>query len=201
MKTHDVLQELIKVVFPNDLFVSSLGRTAEETFKHVPNINRVLFLDCMGAVTGVAVGVALACRNVQVYALETDGSVMYDSSIFHTISAERLNLGNFTLFIFDNGVLESGGNVKSRLVPLEWTKLAAAWGLELKSIKTVNELKIFLSTQVGCRESQIVVLSIDNSGESDTCTKDLDGIESKYRFKRFINENINRGIIIPCKKN
>jgi len=201
MKTCDVLKELIKVAHPNDLFISSLGRTAEEIFKNVPNRDRVLFLDCMGAVTGVAVGVALACSSVQVYALETDGSVMYDLSILHTISAEKLNLGNFTLFVFDNGILESGGGVKSRLVPLEWTKLAAAWGLELTTIKTVCELNNFFSEQLSRRESQIVVLIIDNSNEANTCTKDLDGIESKYRFKRFINDNIKNGIIRPCVKN
>jgi thiamine pyrophosphate-dependent acetolactate synthase large subunit-like protein len=80
MTTRDVISEFIPHISQTDLIISSLGRTAEETFKLIDNYDRVLFLDCMGSVTGVGIGVAMSCPNVKVFAFETDGSFMYNSS-------------------------------------------------------------------------------------------------------------------------
>ena len=201
MNTHDSLRVIFQHAGRNDLFVSSLGRTAEEAYIQSDNIDRILFLDCMGSVSGVSMGVALACRSVNVYGLDTDGSFMYDLSIFHSIASESHNLLNFTLLILDNEKLESAGGCPSRLVQLDWTQLASAWGLDLVVISCIDDLAKFMDKILVERKCRVAIIKITNFDPISVCSKNIDGIESKYRFKRFINDNINGGIICPSIKN
>ena len=200
MTTHDSISVLRKHIMPSDLLVSSLGRTAEEVFNQIENPDRVLFLDCLGATIGVAVGVSLGSPNNRVFALETDGSFMYDMTIFHSVANLSHRLKELVIMVFDNECLESGGGLKSRAVPFNWEKYAASWGLHLLVINDVCQLDALLSDP-NIVKPLILVLKIDNTGIDQTCHKNVDGIESKYRFKRFINDNINSNIIQPCVKN
>ena len=45
MTTHEAIAILKKKISLDDLVVSSLGRTAEETFLQISNRERILFLD------------------------------------------------------------------------------------------------------------------------------------------------------------
>lgn len=199
MNTREAIKYIMKYVGEKDLVICSLGRTAEETFS-LANKEQVLFLDCMGSVTGVAIGVSLGCPKSTVFAFDTDGSFMYNSSIFHSISTEKNQLTNFVLVIFDNNLLESGGNLPSRCSSLDWSTLAKAWGLSLSVVYTVEELDK-ISFSVTRSSPLIIIVKINNVNTSNTCNKNIDGIESKYRFKRFICNNIRKGIIKPCVKN
>lgn len=199
MTTHDIIEVVTRYIEPIDLIVSSLGRTAEETFLQVENTERILFLDCMGAVTGVAIGVSLGCPHTHVFAFDTDGSLMYDLSIFHTLANQIDSIKNLRILIFDNELLESGGGLKTRLTPFDWVRFAASWKVKVYVAHQIEELENILKTKK--EVLTIIVLKVDNNNILQTCHKDLDGIESKYRFKRFINNNINPGIIKPAIKN
>lgn len=78
MTTTETINLILPFIEDDALLVSSLGRTAETVFNTISDRNRVLFLDCMGAVTGVGVGLALSLKSNRVYAFETDGSFMYN---------------------------------------------------------------------------------------------------------------------------
>lgn len=200
MTTQESICILKKHISSSDLLISSLGRTAEEVFQQIENVDRVLFLDCLGAVTGVAVGISLGCPHNRVFALDTDGSFMYDMTIFHTVAALSDKLKSLVIIIFDNGILESGGGLKSRMIPFCWEKYAESWGLSLEVVNDLARLNDILN-RTHSDYPLIIVLKVDNTGIEQTCRKDLDGIESKYRFKRFIHNNINGNIIRPCLKN
>lgn len=199
MTTTEAINSILPFIEDDALLVSSLGRTAETVFNTISDRNRVLFLDCMGAVTGVGVGLALSLKNNRVYAFETDGSFMYNITILNTISSRINSLSNFCLLIFDNGILESGGGWKSYSDRFNWGLLAKAWALEFSILENADQLSELFKTSTTL--PKLAVIKINNNNIHSTCNKDIDGIESKYRFRRFINDNIQKGIIRPCIKN
>jgi len=201
MNTHTAIMKIFNYIRSKDLLISSLGRTAEEVFIQANNHDQVLFVDCLGAVSGLGVGVALACKDTNVFAFDTDGSFIYNASILNTISKEKTNLGNLKLFIFDNEILESAGRLPSYSQNLDWLCFIKSWDVDCEVIKDETELDTVLNHIAGGCGLLITVVKVDNSNFENTCTKDIDGIESRYRFKRFINDNINGGIIRPCLKN
>lgn len=201
MTTRDIIMTLTEYINPNDLIVCSLGRTAEESFLNIDNIDRVLFLDCMGAVTGTAIGVSLGCPENNVFAFETDGSLMYNLSIFHTLAYKQHEIKNLNIIIFDNELLESGGGEVSRLVNFNWIEYANSWGIDLSVVYEIEDLKKRLNDETQHKSLCVIVVKINNQNLPQTCFKDIDGIESKYRFKRFINKNINKNILRPAIKN
>lgn len=200
MKTKEAISIIKKYFGANYLGVCSMGRTAEEIFQNIP-INQVLFLDCMGSVTGTAIGVALGCQETWIDAFDTDGSFMYSLSILHSIAAMKNKLSKLTVYIFDNEILESGGGLNSRCTNLDWEKLCESWDVPFWMIENIDELEFFLKQRKKMYFPQVVILKINNSGITNVCTKNIDGYESKYMFKRYINNNIRKGIIKPCMKN
>ena len=192
---------LISEYFDNiHLGICSLGRTAEECFNNLPH-NQILFLDCLGSVTDTAIGVSVGCPNIWVDAFDTDGSFLSNISSIYTIAHLKQNLSYFTLFIFDNKLLESGGGKTSRTIDLKWEHLFTSWNITLRKVTNCNELRQFLMVRPTISAPQIVVLDIDNENTYNSCNKNIDGRESKYMFKRYINENFKKGIIKPCVKN
>lgn len=200
MTTKDVFQRIGRYFNEQHLGICSLGRTAEECFIHLPS-NQILYLDCLGSVTDTAIGVAIGCPNIWVDAFETDGSFLSNMASSYTLANLYKELSCFTLFIFDNQILESGGGKNSRSIELDWVSLFAAWNLSPRIIRSYGELDMFLSTRTNIGEPQIVVLDIDNTNIPNSCTKNLDGKESKYMFKRYIHDNFRKGIVRPCVKN
>lgn len=200
MTTTDVFYLLAEYFNERHLAVCSLGRTAEECFHNLP-CDQVLFLDCLGSVADTAVGVSLGCPDIWVDAFDTDGSFLSNLAAAHTIACLQDKLTQFTLFIFDNKKLESGGGNLSRAVDLDWNNIFAAWGIHVQIINNCNHLKKYLTARSTFSAPQVIVLGIDNKDIPNRCQKDIDGKESKYMFKRYIHKNLKKGIIKPCLKN
>lgn len=200
MKTQEAVLTINKYFNDKHLGVCSVGRTAEEAFRNIKN-NQLLFLDCMGSVTGTAIGISLGCQEIWVDALDTDGSFMYSLSILHTISAMKEKLRRLTIYIFDNEILESGGGLVSRYINFDWRGFCKSWEIDSLIIEDIIELEKFLNQRMNMKEPQVVILKVENKGVANLCKKNIDGHESKYMFKRYINDNIRRGIIKPCLKN
>ena len=183
------------------MFISSLGRTAELTFRFIDNPDRVLFLDCLGATIGVGIGVALANNSTSVYAFETDGSFYYNMTVINSIKKCCNQLTHFFPIIFDNEILESAGGLPSASVGFNWESMARAWGVNLFVSSDEKSLDQYLDNRSGFTSTTLLVIKVNNCDVPDLCTKDIDGIESRYRFKRYINTHIRNGIIRPCLKN
>lgn len=184
------------------LGVCSLGRTAEVCYTFLPQ-NQILFLDCLGSVTDTAIGVAIGCPETWVCAFDTDGSFLSNAGTVYSIATAKAKglLSHFSLFILDNKLLESGGGHTSRDIDLKWNHLFAAWGVTCQIISECDELKRFLELRKVTSNPQVAIIDINNTVTPCESTKDIDGRESKYMFKRYIHENLKKGIIRPCVKN
>ena len=199
MTTDEVFTIIQKYFNDEYLGICSLGRTAEICYEKLPH-SQVLFIDCMGCITDVSVGVALGCPHNKVLSFDTDGSFLFNTATIHTLAEMKSLLGNLKVLIFDNQILESGGGGKSRCVPLDWAALFAAWGLSVSKIAAAEGVEQVLKKAIAENELSIIILSIDNTSQINDCAKDIDGIESRYMFRRTIS-NQKGGTIHPCIKN
>ncbi|MFR0985448.1 MAG: hypothetical protein ACLSFZ_01690 [Frisingicoccus sp.] len=76
----------------------------------------------------------------------------------------------------------------------------AAWGLRVSKIDAAESFDQIFAAAIAENELSIIILSIDNTLQANDCAKDIDGIESRYMFRRTIS-NQKGGTIHPCVKN
>lgn len=194
MNSNQIFDVINKYSHKENAYICSLGRTAELGFKYFAS--QTLFLDCLGSIVPTAVGVALGAPNINVIALDTDGSHLMGISILSTLSSIRSKLENLTIVVFDNEILESAGGLRSRYGNIDWQLLGKAWGMEISVIEDILILQNTLSQQ----GFKYIIAKVKNEDIS-TSNKDIDGIESKYIFSRHIEKVLNQKIIRPSIKN
>lgn len=197
MNTAEVLDVIRTRVPPATTFVASLGRTSEETFRRWPT--STLFIDSLGDVTTLAVGVALGLGHAHpVVALDTDGSHLFGLPALPTLSQLAAGLPNLMVVVLDNGIYESGGGLPSRDCSLDWELLGRAFGLPLRRVTStpglVDALRHAFKTFI------YLVAEVNNSDALVPVEKTLDGIESKYQFVRHLESISGRQILRPALK-
>lgn len=197
MNTNEVLSVIKEMVPENTAFIVSLGRTSEEAFQLFPN--QSLFLDSMGDVASIACGVALGLGPPHpVVALDTDGSHLMGMSLLPTLATVTPRVSNLLIVVIDNGIYESGGGLPSREGDLNWLSLGKAFGLEIVTVDTEKEL---LESLKGVFSRFIyLVARVENVSPIPITTKNIDGVESKYRFSRHLEKMSGRILIKPAVK-
>jgi hypothetical protein len=170
MTTAEALDVLAEHTSPATSIISSLGRTSEEAFRRFPG--QTLFLDSMGDVAPIAVGVALGLGpSHSVVALDTDGSQLF---------------------------YESGGALPSGSASVHWSTLGRAFGLPIRQVSTARQFSTAMAHAF--QGFSYLVLSVTNLSPSPPASKPLDGIESKYRFIRHLEEVTRTTILRPATK-
>ncbi len=196
-------KEVLEVIFQNsdsDLsIVSSLGRTAGDVFNYYPK--QTLFLDSMGDVCSTSIGVALGIgKKHPILAIDTDGSHLMGVTILSTIASLKVKLPNLCIIVLDNHIYESGGGLQTTDVIPDWEKIGSGWGIEIKVIDNIEELKIVKKSFF--KGFQYIILKVLNpKTDSEQSKKTIDGIESKYLFVRHLEKILNAKILAPCTKN
>lgn len=177
MRTREALRAVIDKMGDETIYVCSLGRTGEEMHRLRPD--DTLFMDSMGDVTAVSLGIALSGSDFPVVAIDTDGSFLMNLSVLTMLGPLVSTLPHYGLVILDNGIYESGGGRPSRFCDLDWRSLFAAVGLEVIVATEPEHLGDFSSRRVA-------VCRVENHEPVGEVTKTLDGVESSYRIERAI---------------
>ena len=173
--------------------VSSLGRTSEELFALCAD--RTLFLDAMGAVVPVALGIAVAAPKVDIVAVDTDGSFLMNLSILPVLGAWLPATPNLRVVIVDNGMYESGGGLPSRLCRLDWVTMFRGVGLEASVVLTAAAAHAAVSGGV-----QVVVGEIVDDEPLGRPRKVTDGVASSYTVEAWLAAATGRPQRLPAEK-
>lgn len=198
MKTREVLELLAQLVPGDTILVSSLGRTSEEAFRLFPN--RTLFLDSMGDIASVASGLALGLGpEYPVVALDTDGSHLMGLSILPTLAALADSLPNLLLLVLDNGLYESAGRLPSRDCSINWVLLGQAFGVDVQIASHLEHLACIIH-DAGFSRFTYVAAMVENPDLPESVQKNVDGIESKYRFIRYLEIRLAKTLVKPSVK-
>ncbi len=102
--------KILLSIYPNSLFVSTIGNTSKELYKLNDNENNFYLLGSMGLASSFGFGIALSSKK-HVIVLDGDGSILMNLGSLTTIG--RHNLNNLLYVIFDNGAYETTGSQKT----------------------------------------------------------------------------------------
>lgn len=178
------------------LTVTNLANTATE-WHACAGAEDSLFAVGMGMVTPYALGLALAQPSRRVVALDGDGGIFFDPSVFGTIAGADTR--NLQVIVFDNGGYISTGPLPDvgslSLQGVEIEALARAYGVT--DCTTVTDLDAF---EAAIRaDTQVIVAKVDTS-QAFVGPLEMDLKENKYRFIRRIEETSGLKIMKPSAK-
>jgi len=173
----------------NSAVVSTTGMISRELFELRSNSNLgnhrdFLTVGGMGHASQIALGLAIAQKQRQVFCFDGDGaSLMHLGSM---VIVGQSNAANFTHIVFNNGVHDSVGGQPTVGMKISLPDLARASGyLSVHSIKTLSEIKkLFelLNTKKGPHFVEILVRPGNRKDIGRPTTTPLENKEAMMSF-------------------
>ncbi|MCK9913493.1 thiamine pyrophosphate-dependent enzyme [Microbacteriaceae bacterium K1510] len=199
VKRYAFLQALASRV-TDELVVTNLANTATEWFSVRPS-DANLYAVGMGMVTPYALGLALALPGRHVIALDGDGGIFFDPSVFGVMAAQAA--ANVTAIVFDNGGYVSTGKLPAvgslSHAGVEIETLARAYGVG--QVTTVTDVDGFLAALGAKSEAGPRVIVVKTSVEQQFVgALPMDLKENKYHFARHIEQSQGIRIFKPSAK-
>ena len=197
MKRLDCLKVVNRFISPDDLVVVSLGGVVDEWHNVRPSGGN-LFLEILGGITPVALGLAVALPHRKVFSLDTDGSFFMNTGVLCTLG--NLQPQNLTVIMLDNGCYECiGGPPTHSAGVVDIAKMAAGAGItNARSVRTLEELEEALAEAGRRKGLSYIVLKLEPGTVRYPIEKRKlsDGLEDKYNFLRHV-ERLEKIIIKP----
>ena len=190
--------DCLKLLAPritNHLVVTSLsGQKIEwaSLSQHPGN----LLVGTMGTALGVGIGLAIGLPQRKVMVLESDGSLLL--SLFNLPTLANLDPKNLQVFVFDNQVY-SGTRISEPTATAGKTDLAMmAHGAGIEHAVTVASLPEFqaeMEAGLNGEGLKFVVCKVEESvRHREILRTDLDPLENKYQFVRYLERTEDRAI-------
>ena len=179
--------EAMRAIYPllaERVVVTNMGAAPAELFSlgHRPGFFYVEH--SMGLVSSVALGIALARPELEVVALDGDGSVLMNLGTFTTLARHRPQ--NLLHVVFDNEVLLSVGRsfATATATGSDLAAIAAAAGVPRTAIvSTVSEFAAAFAEALDAHELTTLVAKVAARGPARFLT-DLPMLENRFQFQR-----------------
>lgn len=190
----DCLRELADLV-DGELVISNVSRTSFE-WHDVKHRDGNLYTMGMGLVTPVAFGLALACPDQRVVALDGDGSILLNLGALATLGNHPAP--NLVSIIFDNEAYTgTGGLPTASRGATDIAAVAQAAGIaKAVTVRSVVEFRSAAEKALTEPGPSIIVAKV-KSEMPEVGPKLMDGRENKYRFVRHIEQITGRTILKP----
>src|SRR6185295_5031919 len=194
MQRFECLEQIAPLI-SDQLVVTSLSGQRVE-WGHLSKHDGNLLLGSMGNALAVGLGLALALPQRKVIVLESDGSLLL--SLFNLPTVANLDAKNLNVFVFDNQVY-SGTRISESTATAGKTDLAMmARGAGIEQATTVRDLEGFqneLNDALAGNQLKFIVCKVDESvTHREILRTDLDPIENKYQFVRYLERTEGKAI-------
>lgn len=192
--------KLLASYLDNEPCIVGLGGLVDEWTELYP-ARHSLPLNAMGCVVPMSLGVATGLPHRRIVAIDGEGSLLMNLGILATLGNQ--SPPNLLTVIFDNQSFESSGGFATHTGKA--TDLASiARGAGIKRAFSIEDLKEFgktLSEAMKLQEHTLIVAIVEK-GTKMSPQRKTDGIEDKYNFVRYIEEQESNQIIplVPRKK-
>jgi len=155
-----------------------------------------LLVGTMGTALGVGIGLAIGLPRRKVIVLESDGSVLL--SLFNLATLANLDPQNLIVLVFDNQVY-SGTRISEPTATAGKTDLAMmARGAGIEQTTTVRDLETFqreMDAALNGTQLKFIVCKVEESvAHRDITRTDLDPMENKYQFVRYLERSEGKPI-------
>lgn len=155
-----------------------------------------LLVGTMGTALGVGIGLAIGLPRRKVIVLESDGSVLL--SLFNLATLSNLDPQNLIVLVFDNQAY-SGTRISEPTATAGKTDLAMmARGAGIEQATTVRDLVTFereMNAALDGNQLKFIVCKVEESiAHREIMRTDLDPMENKYQFVRYLERSEGRPI-------
>jgi sulfopyruvate decarboxylase subunit beta len=187
--------EALRALYPllaERVVVTNMGAAPAELYSlgHQPGFFYVEH--SMGLVSSVALGIALARPELQVVAIDGDGSVLMNLGTFTTLARHRPP--NLLHLIFDNQVLLSVGRsfTTATATGSDLAAIAAAAGVpRTATCGSIECLELACREALAAAELAVVVAKVEPVGPASYFI-DLHLLENRFQFERHLR-GLRRG--------
>ncbi len=181
--------EALRAIYPllaERIVVTNMGAAPAELFSlgHRPGFFYVEH--SMGLVSSVALGIALARPELEVVALDGDGSVLMNLGTFTTIARHRPP--NLLHVVFDNEALLSVGRSFSTATATgsDLAAIAAAAGIpRTATVRTPDALAAACREALAAAAPAVLVAKVEPVGPA-SYQIDLHMLENRFQFERHL---------------
>lgn len=185
MLVTDAYRCLADEVWRDETVVCSLGTTSNEWWR-ITRDDRVFYMNSsMGLASSFGLGLALAAPSLNVWVLDSDGSLAMNLGALLTEANHAP--ANLTHFVLSNRCYQAiGGHRLVNADRTDWVALAHAAGIgKVLKVGSLEELRRLSATLTEPDGLTFVVLEVDAiPGEKTPLRIPYEGPEMKYRFGR-----------------
>ena len=194
MKRFDLLKKMAEMIPPDHLVVGyCIGLISYEWWQLTRHWENSIILGSMGCGTPLGIGLAMALPHRRVIVIDSDGSTLMEPGVLPVLG--NLHLPNLIVVVLDNGAYESigwkpDGNRFKTYTAGNTDLCAMAKGAGIKNAVTVHTLDGFaeqFSESLSGKELSYLVAKIEHQ-PCQASVKDIDAVEHKYRFVRYIEK-------------
>ena len=185
MQRFECLKALAAVV-ADALVVSSAGATTLEWNSLRPGDGNFR-VRTLGLCSSIALGMALGLPQRKVVALDGDGSLLMNLCALPTTA--RMHPKNLTHIVFDNGIYEASGHLKTATASgTDLVGIAMAAGIE--RAVWASSMEMFAKTVTDALKGNELTLigAKVETARTKVPPYPMDEVENKYRFIRHIEE-------------
>jgi thiamine pyrophosphate-dependent acetolactate synthase large subunit-like protein len=189
--------EWMAPLITDQLIVTSLSGQRVE-WGHLSQHEGNLLLGSMGNALAVGVGLALALPHRKVIVLESDGSLLL--SLFNLPTLANLGPQNLAVMVFDNEIY-SGTRISEPTATAGKTNLEViARGAGIEDAVTVRDLDQFKGAATPALSGnglKFIVVKVEESrGHRKIQRTNVDLLENKYRFVRYLERTEGKSIFL-----
>ena len=155
-----------------------------------------LLVGTMGTALGVGIGLAIGLPQRKVIVLESDGSMLL--SLFNLPTLANLDVKNLSVFVFDNQVY-SGTRISEPTATAgktDLTMMARGAGIEhAVTVASLPEFQAEMEAVLKGASLKFIVCKIEESvRHREILRTDLDPLENKYQFVRYLERTEGKAI-------
>jgi len=189
-------EEAIKLVIsslePEDIVVSTTGKTSRELFEIREELNQghmkdFLTVGSMGHSSHIALGIALAKPERDVYCLDGDGALIMHMGGLGVIAS--MKPANFKHIVLNNGVHDSVGGQKTVGYDIDFPGIARASGYESAyQAETKENIIMGLNRLKSSSGPALLEIRVNKGARSDLGRPTTTPVQNKQEFVKFVQK-------------
>ena len=188
----NVLEKIINILNPNDIIVSTTGKTSREIFEIRRNCNHghnrdFLTVGSMGHCSSIALGLANANKNIRVICIDGDGSFLMHLGAGVVISQIRPR--NLIHIVLNNGCHESVGGQPTAASKIDLFKISKAMNYDdVFIIKTINDLEKTLPKIFNIKGTIFIEIKLKPGSRANLGRPSKSPIQNKIALMDYISK-------------
>ena len=191
MQREDAVKIIADSIGPHSVIVSTTGKVSRELFEHRAALGNeksgqdFLMVGSMGHASQIALGVALARPNKQVFCLDGDGALIMHMGAVVTIGKQQPD--NLKHIVINNGAHDSVGGQPTAGFDMDMPAIAQACGYTMAlRAETRSELSTQLDILKAHHGLAFLEVRVNKGARSDLGRPTITPMENKANFMKFL---------------